>query len=30
MEALKEALKNLKKYHDIVIKEADKGGAVVV
>ena len=25
-----EALKNLKKYHDIVIKEADKGGAVVV
>ena len=25
-----EALKNLKKYRDIVIKEADKGGAVVV
>ena len=25
-----EALKNVKKYHDIVIKEADKGGAVVV
>ena len=25
-----EALKNVKKYRDIVIKEADKGGAVVV